>query len=116
MVPIQMRAGGAFIALAVVLVILAVIAFFTGNALFTFTPATVLICIAALLFGAFVVISPDGKGTRTRFAAQLLATLLIIVSLFIPDTALFVTQTYWLVLWAGAAVLCALVLRRSIAQ
>lgn len=116
MIPIQLRAGGSFMALAVVLVILAVITFFAGNALFTFTPATVLICIAALLFGAFITVTPDVSGLRSRFVAQLAATLLIIVSIFIPDIPLFVTETYWLLLWAGAAVLCALVLRRSAAK
>lgn len=116
MIPVQMRAGGAFIALAVVLTIFALIEFISGSAVFTFTPGEIMICLAALLFGAFITVGEDGQGERGRVVAQLGATLLIVGSFFVPDTPLFATQTYWLVLWAGAAVVCALVLRRSAAS
>nr|VDG63635.1 Uncharacterised protein [Streptococcus thermophilus] len=116
MVPVQLRVGGAFMALAVVLIILAVMAFVAGDRLFTFTPSDLMICVAALLFGGFGTFSRDQQASRSRIVALAAASVLIIASVLTPKkTAVFTTETYWLLLWAGMAIACALILRRSAA-
>ena len=116
MVPVQLRVGGAFMALAVVLIILAIKAFISGDSVFTFTPSDLMLCVAALLFGSFGAFTREERGSLTRVIALALTSVLILASVVTPKTTtVFTTETYWLLLWAGMAIICALILRRSAA-
>ncbi|QPK82372.1 hypothetical protein G7Y29_05510 [Corynebacterium qintianiae] len=111
MIPIQLRVGGAFIALALVLVIYAAVAFFRGQGVFELTPQVLSILAAALIFGANATFVREQSRSRTQVLALAVAVALVVVGVLVPSTVLFLTQTYWLLLWAGAAILCALILR-----
>ncbi|SDL72074.1 hypothetical protein SAMN04488535_0550 [Corynebacterium mycetoides] len=113
MIPIQLRVGGAFIALALVLVIYAAVAFFRGEGVFEFTPRELAICLAALLFGANATFVRGQPRSRAQVLALAAAVVLVILGVLMPREAVFATQTYWLLLWAGGAVVCALILRQN---
>lgn len=115
-VPLALRAGGSFIALAVALAIFSVVAWFSdGWAVpFAITPAFLAICIAAVLFGAFATVNRAQKASVSQVVALAVAVVLIIASQFLPATALGYMGQHWLLLYAVLAVLCALVLRRSV--
>lgn len=100
-------------ALAIVLVIYAVIAFIRGDGVFAFTPSVLMVLMAAVILGAFATVSQQQAASRAQVAALAVSVVLILASVAVPDAEVFVTETYWLLLWAAAAVLCALVLRRS---
>lgn len=111
--PVQLRVGGAFMSLAVVLIVQAVVAFITGG-VFQVTVATVLVWVAALIFGAFATQRRDQPGSRSQVIALIVALVLIIFSVVLPTTVLTTTAAYWLALYAAVAVICALILRRSV--
>ena len=113
MIPIQLRVGGAFLALAVVLVIYAAVAFFRGQAVFEITPQVLTIVAAALLFGANATFVRGQSRSRAQVVALVVAVGLVILGVLLPAETIFATPTYWLLLWAGAAVVCALILRQS---
>ncbi|WP_018295521.1 hypothetical protein [Corynebacterium lubricantis] len=113
MIPLQIRVGGAFMALALVLIIQAVIAFINGGGVFTITLGSVFIWIGALLFGGFATMRRDQPASKKQVAALIVAVALILLSVFLPTIELGVMATYWLAMYAGVAVLCALILRRS---
>src|SRR5690625_7799368 len=64
-IPIQVRVGGAFMALAAVLFLLALVAVFTDGwgTPFAWTPIRVAIIIAALLVGGFATVRTDQKSS-----------------------------------------------------
>ncbi|MCP1387067.1 hypothetical protein M5J20_02525 [Corynebacterium sp. TA-R-1] len=113
MVPIQLRAGGAFIALALVLFLFAFVAFLRGDTLYTITPQFICTAVAAVIFGSFATFNTAQGGSRKQLIALGAAVLLLGLGVLVPNTALAVTPTYWLGLWAVGALLCALILRRS---
>lgn len=113
MIPLQIRVGGAFMALALVLIIQAVIAFFSGGGTFTITLGSLFIWVGALLFGGFATMRRDQPASKLQVAALLVAVVLVLASVFLPTIELGVMATYWLALYAGLAVMCALILRRS---
>lgn len=115
MVPVQLRAGGAFMALALVLAIYAIVAFIRGQGVFTFTPSVLLVLVASAIFGSFATVSKTQQSSRTQVIALGTAVALIVASVFVPDVTVIRTETFWLLMWAAAAVVCALVLRRSTA-
>lgn len=113
MVPIQLRAGGAFVALALVLFLFAIVAFVRGEATYELTPQFGCTVVAACLFGAFATTDTSTGGSKKQLGALGAAVVLIAVGMFLPNTALTVAPTYWLALWAVGALFCALMLRRS---
>lgn len=113
MIPLQLRVGGAFLALALVLVIYAVIAFLRGQAVFELTPQVLTILAAALIFGANATFVRDQDRSGSQVVALAVAVGLVVVGVLLPATAIAATPTYWLLLWASAAVVCALILRQS---
>ena len=113
MIPIQLRVGGAFLALAVVLVIYAAVAFFRGQAVFEITPHVLTIAAAALLFGANATFVRGQSRSRAQVVALVVAVGLVILGVLLPAATILATPSYWLLLWAGAAVVCALILRQS---
>ena len=115
-IPSQVRVGGAFMALAAVLFLLALVAVFTDGwgTPFGWTPIRVAIIIAALLVGGFATVRTDQKASVAQVVALAIAVLLIIGSRFGPQQVYLVQHQSFLVLYGGEALLCALILRRSV--
>lgn len=113
MIPVQLRVGGAFVALALVFIIHAAMAFVRGEALFAFTPQVLSILAATAVFGANATFVRGQRRSRGQVVALAVAVLLVVAGVLAPRAELFVAPTYWLVLWACVAGVCALILRRS---
>lgn len=111
MVPVQLRVGGAFMGIALVLVLYAVLALLRGDAAFPVTPQVLSIIVAV----AFATYNTKQEGSRTQVGALIVAVVLIGLGFIAPDTELMATTPFWLIGWALAAGLCAVVLRRSAA-
>ncbi|HCG45758.1 MULTISPECIES: hypothetical protein [Corynebacterium] len=113
-IPTTLRVGGAFMFLAFVLILLAVISVFRDGwqAPFTWTYGTLAIVAAALIAGAFATIRRDQRASKTQVIALAVAVVLVIAGRFAPSTVLVVMDQYWLLLYAVGAGLCALILRR----
>ena len=84
-----------------------------GEELFALTLQTLTVLIAAVIIGAFATVSTSHEGSRTQVAALIIALVLIGLGVALPTHTLFYTQTYWPALWGVAALLCAIVLRRT---
>ncbi|PXY12341.1 hypothetical protein [Corynebacterium striatum] len=115
MVPVQLRVGGAFMGIALVLVLYAVLALLRGDAAFPVTPQVLSIIVAVAIVGAFATYNTKQEGSRTQVGALIAAVVLIGLGFIAPDTELMATTPFWLIGWALAAGLCAVVLRRSAA-
>ena len=113
MVPVQLRVGGAFMGIALVLVLYAVLALLRGDAAFPVTPQVLSIIVAVAIVGAFATYNTKQEGSRTQVGALIVAVVLIGLGFIAPDTELMATTPFWLIGWALAAGLCAVVLRRS---
>lgn len=115
-VPLALRVGGAFMALAVALAIFAVVAVFADGwmAPFAVTPRFLVILVAALILGAFATIRTDQQASRTQVIALIVAVAIVIFSRFIPNEPLTLMAQYWLAMYAAFAFLCALIIRRSL--
>ena len=116
MVPVQLRVGGAFMGIALVLVLYAVLALLRGDAAFPVTPQVLSIIVAVAIVGAFATYNTKQEGSRTQVGALIVAVVLIGLGFIAPDTELMATTPFWLIGWALAAGLCAVVLRRSAAR
>ena len=115
MVPVQLRVGGAFMGIALVLVLYAVLALLRGDAAFPVTPQVLSIIVAVAIVGAFATYNTKQEGSRTQVGALIVAVVLIGLGFIAPDTELMATTPFWLIGWALAAGLCAVALRRSAA-
>ena len=115
MVPVQLRVGGAFMGIALVLVLYAVLALLRGDAAFPVIPQVLSIIVAVAIVGAFATYNTKQEGSRTQVGALIVAVVLIGLGFIAPDTELMATTPFWLIGWALAAGLCAVVLRRSAA-
>lgn len=114
-IPTTLRVGGAFMFLALVLVLLAVISVFRSGwqAPFEWTWGTLAIVCAALIAGAFSTMRRDQRASKGQVIALIAALVLVVASRFAPSTVLVSMDQYWLLLYAVAAGLCALILRRA---
>lgn len=117
-IPVGFRVGGAFMALALVLLIFGVISVFTDGwmAKFPVTPRFVAILLAAAVLGAFATVNKNQEGSKAQVGALTVALMLVVGSRFVPNEAWFYWQQYWLVAYAAAAFLCALVIRQALAR
>ena len=115
MVPVQLRVGGAFLGIALVLVLYAVLALLRRDATFPITPQVLSVIAAVAIVGAFATYNTNQAGSRTQVGALLAAVVLIGLGFIAPGAELMVTTPFWLIGWALAAGLCAVVLRRSAA-
>ena len=113
MVPVQLRVGGAFMGIALVLVLYAVLSLLRGDAAFSITPQVLSVIAAVAIVGAFATYNTKQEGSRTQVGALIAAVVLIGLGFIAPDTELMATTPFWLIGWALAAGLCAVVLRRS---
>lgn len=113
--PLPIRVGGAFVAIAIVLAIFAFVAVVTQGFLapFEVTPRFLLIVAAGALVGAFGM-SPPGQPRSTWSVFALAVALLFVVGgRFIPNEPFFVMDQWWLPAYAILAFICGLVLRRA---
>ncbi|APT92516.1 membrane protein [Corynebacterium phocae] len=115
-VPLALRVGGGFMALALVLIIFGVLSILENGWMggFDVTPRFVLIVCAAALVGAFVTTSTEQRGSRSQVIGLAVALVLLVGSRFVSADPLVITEQYWIFMYAVAAILCALVLRRSL--
>ncbi|MFR9871679.1 hypothetical protein ACL1I0_13590, partial [Corynebacterium striatum] len=97
------------------LVLYAVLALLRGDAAFPVTPQVLSIIVAVAIVGAFATYNTKQEGSRTQVGALIVAVVLIGLGFIAPDTELMATTPFWLIGWALAAGLCAVVLRRSAA-
>lgn len=117
-IPLGFRIGGAFMAIALVLLIFGVLSVFTDGwmAKFAVTPRFVAIVLAAAVLGAFATVNKNQEGSKAQVGALAVALLLVVGSRFIPNEAIVYWQQYWLVAYAAAAFICALVIRQALAR
>lgn len=115
-VPVGIRIGGAFVALGAVLLVFAAIELFTGQLIqpFGITAGFLLILVAAVILGGFATTSKYEESSKTQVISLLIAVILVIVSRLLPTTVLMWVEQFWLSAWAVAAILCGLVIRRSL--
>ena len=111
------RLGGAFMLLAVAIVVFTAFGVFRNgvNTPVPITTRVLLTAIAAMLIGAAGVTVPGQKSGLPRVAALGAAVVLLIASRFISPTVLTYMEQYWLVGYAVIAGICAAVLRRAAA-
>ncbi|QRJ58905.1 hypothetical protein GWO64_006110 [Corynebacterium macginleyi] len=114
--PAALRVGGAFLVVAFVLVLFALISVFTDGwgAPFVWTYSNLTIIIAAVLVGSFSTMNKEHAGSRAQIIALAVAVALIIASRLLPQHDLLIQQQYWLLFYAGMSAICALILRRSV--
>lgn len=111
-IPAALRVGGAFMLLAAVLALFGLVSIFTDGwgATFEWTWRHLAIVGAALLVGAFSTQRRDQRGSRE----QIIALVLIIASRALPSTVLTTMGQYVVFLYAVAAGLCAVIIRRTL--
>lgn len=115
-IPAPLRVGGAFMLLAAVLALFGLVSIFTDGwgATFEWTWRRLAIVGAALLVGAFSTQRRDQRGSREQIIALVLALVLIIASRALPSTVLTTMGQYVVFLYAVAAGLCAVIIRRTL--
>lgn len=115
-IPAALRVGGAFMLLAAVLALFGLVSIFTDgwDATFEWTWRRLAIVGAALLVGAFSTQRRDQRGSREQIIALVLALILIIASRALPSTVLTTMGQYVVFLYAVAAGLCAVIIRRTL--
>lgn len=115
-IPAPLRVGGAFMLLAAVLALFGLVSIFTDGwgATFEWTWRRLAIVGAALLVGAFSTQRRDQRGSREQIIALVLALVLIIASRALPSTILTTMGQYVVFLYAVAAGLCAVIIRRTL--
>lgn len=115
-IPAALRVGGAFMLLAAVLALFGLVSIFTDGwgATFEWTWRRLAIVGAALLVGAFSTQRRDQRGSREQIIALVLALVLIIASRALPSTVLTTMGQYVVFLYAVAAGLCAVIIRRTL--
>lgn len=115
-IPAALRVGGAFMLLAAVLALFGLVSIFTDGwgATFEWTWRRLAIVGAALLVGAFSTQRRDQRGSREQIIALVLALVLIIASRALPGTVLTTMGQYVVFLYAVAAGLCAVIIRRTL--
>ena len=103
MVPVQLRVGGAFMGIALVLVLYAVLALLRGDAAFPVTPQVLSVIAAVAIVGAFATYNTKQEGSRTQVGTLIVAVVLIGLGFIALDTRLMATTPFWLLGWALAA-------------
>ena len=115
-IPAALRVGGAFMLLAAVLALFGLVSIFTDGwgVTFEWTWRRLAIVGAALLVGAFSTQRRGQRGSREQIIALVLALVLIIASRALPNTVLTTMGQYVVFLYAVAAGLCAVIIRRTL--
>lgn len=114
-VPAGIRIGGAFVALGLVMIVFGVIELFTGGLLqpFAITPRFLMILVAAAILGGFATASRYEQSSKVQVIALAIAVALVFISRALPNDPIMLIEQFWLSLWAVTAIVCGLIIRRS---
>lgn len=115
-VPAGIRIGGAFVALGAVMIVFGVIELFSGGLLqpFAVTPRFLVILLAAAILGGFATVSRYEDSSRLQVIALAVAVILVFASRALPNDPIMLIEQFWLSLWAVTAIICGLIIRRSL--
>lgn len=115
-VPAGIRIGGAFVALGAVMIVFGVIQLFNGGLLqpFAVTPRFLVILLAAAILGGFATVSKYENSSRLQVIALAVAVILVFASRALPNDPIMLIEQFWLSLWAVTAIICGLIIRRSL--
>lgn len=115
-VPAGIRIGGAFVALGAVMIVFGVIELFSGGLLqpFAVTPRFLVILLAAAILGGFATVSKYENSSRLQVIALAVAIILVFASRALPNDPIMLIEQFWLSLWAVTAIICGLIIRRSL--
>lgn len=115
-VPAGIRIGGAFVALGAVMIVFGVIQLFSGGLLqpFAVTPRFLVILLAAAILGGFATVSKYENSSRLQVIALAVAVILVFASRALPNDPIMLIEQFWLSLWAVTAIICGLIIRRSL--
>lgn len=115
-VPAGIRIGGAFVALGAVMIVFGVIELFSGGLLqpFAVTPRFLVILLAAAILGGFATVSKYENSSRLQVIALAVAVILVFASRALPNDPIMLIEQFWLSLWAVTAIICGLIIRRSL--
>lgn len=115
-VPAGIRIGGAFVALGAVMIVFGVIELFSGGLLqpFAVTPRFLVILLAAAILGGFATVSRYENSSRLQVIALAVAVILVFASRALPNDPIMLIEQFWLSLWAVTAIICGLIIRRSL--
>lgn len=115
-VPAGIRIGGAFVALGAVMIVFGVIELFSGGLLqpFAVTPRFLVILLAAAILGGFATVSKYENSSRLQVIALVVAVILVFASRALPNDPIMLIEQFWLSLWAVTAIICGLIIRRSL--
>lgn len=115
-VPAGIRIGGAFVALGAVMIVFGVIQLFNGGLLqpFAVTPRFLVILLAAAILGGFATVSKYENSSRLQVIALAVAVILVFASRALTNDPIMLIEQFWLSLWAVTAIICGLIIRRSL--
>ncbi|MEZ2121310.1 MULTISPECIES: hypothetical protein [unclassified Corynebacterium] len=114
-VPTAMRVGGAFIALAIVLVLWTFLEVVTNGWLAPFYVTTrfLLICTAAVIIGSSATAGRTQYVTLGRVVALGVALMFLVLSRVLPNHIFMVMGQYWLPSYAIVSLLAGLIIKRQ---
>lgn len=115
-IPVPIRVGGAFMAVAIVLVFFTVVEVITNGWLvpFAVTPRFLALLLAGALVGGFATMNKNQPPSVIQVGALITALLCVIAGRFLPQTTLMMWDQYWLPAYALLAFGCSLAIRRSL--
>ncbi|AKK05949.1 hypothetical protein CMUST_08120 [Corynebacterium mustelae] len=115
-IPVPIRVGGAFMAVAIVLAIFTAVEVITNGWMtpFEVTPRFLAIVIAGAVLGAFATINRNQKASIVQVVALTTALILVVGSRFLPHMVLMVWDQFWLPAYALLAFACSLAIRRAV--
>lgn len=114
-IPIGLRVGGAFVAIAFVLFIFTFVQVATVGWMepVAVTARFLLIVITAGVFGGFATIRKDQAASRLQVGALIVALVLVVVGRFLSPEPIVVWEQYWLPIYGSLALVCGLIVRQS---
>ncbi|AEQ06610.1 hypothetical protein LJU02_05420 [Corynebacterium pseudotuberculosis] len=114
-IPVGLRVGGAFVAIAFVLFIFTFVQIATVGWMepVAVTARFLLIILAAGIFGGFATIRKEQAASRLQIGALIVALAFVIAGRFLSPEPIFVWQQYWLPIYGFLALVCGFVARQS---
>ena len=98
------------------MIVFGVIELFSGGLLqpFAVTPRFLVILLAAAILGGFATVSRYENSSRLQVIALAVAVILVFASRALPNDPIILIEQFWLSLWAVTAIICGLIIRRSL--
>ncbi len=115
-IPVPIRVGGAFLAVAIVLAFFTVVEVITKGWMVPFqvTPRFIVLVIAGALVGGFATMNKNQPPSVIQVVALVGALILVVAGRFLPSTTLVLWDQFWLPAYALLAFVCSLAIRRSL--